>query len=82
MLLHFTICGYRKKKMRKYTISLDYSLQALIGLKRIKFKDFPLFYLLGIVDTIEPLKAFEDSAFDSTYVLNNLDIELTSRSFT
>ncbi|WP_437917686.1 hypothetical protein [Sphingobacterium sp. LRF_L2] len=59
-----------------------YGLQNLIGLRKLKFKDFPLFYLLGIVDTIEPVKAFEGSGFDSAYILGNLDISFSQRSVT
>lgn len=59
-----------------------FGLKKLIGLEKVKFKDFPLFYLLGVVDTIEPIKAFEDSGFNSTYILNNLEIEFSPRSVT
>ncbi len=34
--------------------------------------DSPLFYLLGIVDTIEPLKIYKDCGFSDEYILKNL----------
>lgn len=60
----------------------QYGLQNLIGLTPLKFKDFPLFYLLAIIDTIEPLKAFVNSGFNDAYILNNLEIKFTSQSVT
>lgn len=68
-----------KKNEKDY---IAYGLQNLIGLNRVKFRDFPLFYLLAAVDTIEPLKAFESSGFDDAYILDNLEIEFTPRSVT
>jgi hypothetical protein len=50
----------------------QYNLTALVNFKPVKFKDFPLFYLLGIVDTIEPLKVYRNENHDSIYILKNI----------
>lgn len=47
----------------------------------VKLNEFPLFYLLGIIDTLEPLKAF-NCVKDKKYVLENLMIEFLDNSFT
>lgn len=54
----------------------QFNLEKLIGFKPVKFKDFPLFYILGIVDTIEPLKAFESrSSLTDVGILKSIDLE-------
>lgn len=58
----------------------EFQLQHLLDFKPVKFDDFPLFYILGIVDTIEPLKAFQESNHTDEYILKNLCFEFESNS--
>lgn len=51
-------------------------LSELINFTPIKFKDFPLFYILGLVDTIEPFKIFQD--LSDEYILRNFKLELNN----
>ena len=53
-------------------ICIEYNLKKLIDFQAVKFMDSPLFYLLGIVDTIEPLKIYKDCGFSDEYILKNL----------
>ena len=53
----------------------EYQLQKLLHFKKVKFKDFPLFYLLGVIDTIEPLKTYRDCGFTDAYIFENLYFE-------
>ncbi|OXA93806.1 hypothetical protein [Flavobacterium hercynium] len=57
-----------------------YNLHQLISFQKIKFADFPLFYLLAIVDTIEPLKTYRDDKFSDQYILENLYFDFKSES--
>lgn len=56
----------------------QYGLGKLLSFTKIKFADFPLFYILGIVDTIEPLKTYKDDGFSDQYILNNLYFEFSA----
>lgn len=49
-----------------------HGLENLLMFKKIKFSDFPLFYILGVVDTIEPLKTYRDDNFTDQYILENI----------
>lgn len=57
-----------------------YELNELIEFKKVCFKDFPLFYILGIVDTIEPLKTYRASGHSDSYILSNLQMETAKNS--
>lgn len=61
-----------------------YNLEYLINFTPIKIKDFPLLYILGIVDTIDPIKAFIDvkSEIDEKYILENLLVSFKPNSIT
>lgn len=62
-------------------ICKEFNLNELENFAPVKFKDFPLFYILGIVDTIEPLKLFNRNGnFDDKYVLENIKYEFSSNS--
>lgn len=52
-----------------------YKLDTLIGFTPIKFCDFPLFYILGIVDTIEPLKTYKDDNISDLDILKSINFE-------
>lgn len=53
-----------------------YGLGDLCNIDPINFKEFPLFYILGIVDSIEPLKAYrneiDNGQYTAKYVLDNV----------
>lgn len=57
-----------------------YELDTLIGFKPIKFGDFPLFYILGIVDTIEPLKTYKDDNISDLDILKSINFEFGKNS--
>jgi len=57
------------------TLYEAYLLHHLIACTEVKLSDFPLFYLLGIIDTLEPLKAFRKSGQSDAYILDNLLIQ-------
>ncbi|WP_131537573.1 hypothetical protein [Pedobacter nototheniae] len=52
-----------------------YELQELISCPEVKLSDFPLFYLLGIIDTLDPLKTFNYSEYSDAYILDSLLIQ-------
>lgn len=56
------------------------NLQPLINFKPITFKEFPLFYILGIVDTIEPLKTYKDDNLSDLDILKSIDFEFNKNS--
>jgi len=57
-----------------------YDLHDLIGKQPIKLKESPLLFLLGLVDTIDPVKAYACVA--PTFVLENVYLEfLSNKSF-
>ncbi|MFC4872087.1 hypothetical protein [Negadavirga shengliensis] len=53
----------------------QFDMEELIGLKPIQFSEFPLFYILGIVDTIEPLKTYYDDGVSDIDIFKSLDFE-------
>ncbi|MGN6212021.1 hypothetical protein [Parafilimonas sp.] len=53
----------------------QFDLKELISFKPINFKEFPLFYILGIIDTIEPLKEYKDDNLSDTDILKSINIE-------
>lgn len=65
-----------KKAELEYSKS---SLQTLNNFDAIQLEEFPLFYLFGIVDTLEPLKAY--NCAKEKYVLQNLLLEFSDNSF-
>lgn len=79
----------RKEQIETYKKN---NLESLIKFKPLKIKDFPLLYLLGIVDTIDPIKTFikgednldeeyiSENNIDAEYILENIKIEFKSNS--
>ncbi|MBZ4191723.1 hypothetical protein [Niabella beijingensis] len=61
-------------------ICKEYKLTEMLNFQPVKFADFPLFYILGVVDTIEPLKAFRNSGYTDEYIMKNLNYEFRSNS--
>lgn len=59
----------------KENLYKSYELQDLINCPEVRLSDFPLFYMLGIIDTLEPLKAFGKSGQSDAYILDNLLIQ-------
>lgn len=57
-----------------------YNLDKLINFKPLKFKDFNFLYLLGIIDTIDPIKAFSETGMNEKEIYNNLYLEFTQNS--
>lgn len=53
----------------------EFQLDDLFNFTAIKFKDFPLFYILGVVDTIEPLKTYKDDNISDVNILKSIDME-------
>jgi hypothetical protein len=53
-----------------YALYRRYGLAALIERPAIKFFENPLLYLLGLVDTIDPVKAYKDIADPATVLTN------------
>lgn len=61
-------------------ICSEFNLNELSNFKPIKFLDFPLFYILGIVDTIEPLKTYKDSNLTDIEILNSINLEFGEKT--
>lgn len=61
-----------------------FNLDKLIKFEPLKSKDHPLLYLLGIVDTLEPIKLFLDidKGIDEKYIFDNLQLEFKVNSIT
>jgi hypothetical protein len=55
-----------------------FNLETLIKFTPIKFSEFPLFYILGIVDTIEPLKIYKDDNLSDIDIFKSIDFEFGS----
>lgn len=55
-------------------VYIKYGLKDLINPAKVKFSDFPLFYILAIADTIEPVKTFMNKHLDM-YILENIHID-------
>ncbi|KIA93287.1 hypothetical protein OA93_22185 [Flavobacterium sp. KMS] len=66
-----------KKQSKLYK---DYNLGKLIDFKPLKFNDFGFLYLLGIIDTIDPIKAFFEKDIDEQYIYDNLYLDFTENS--
>ncbi|RIJ45276.1 hypothetical protein D1614_23550 [Maribellus luteus] len=63
-------------KNDQHDIYKKYQLQKLIdNFKPIIFNDFPLLYVLGIVDTIDPMKTYMRQGFKPNEILENLELE-------
>lgn len=63
----------KKKDLNKYK---KYNLNKLItNFKPIEFKDFPLLYILGIVDSIDPIKTYMRDGFSPNEILESIEIE-------
>lgn len=58
----------------------EFNLHELKTFKAVKFKDFPLFYILGIVDTIEPLKIYRKDKVSDLDILKSLNFEFGEKS--
>ena len=53
-----------------------YNLDKIItDFKPIEFKDYPLLYILGIVDTIDPMKTYMRDEFTPKEILESIEIE-------
>lgn len=59
----------------------NYNLNNLINFRKVRFKDFPLFYILGIIDTIEPIKTYQSDE-DDQYILDNILLKFKQKSLT
>ncbi|WKN32108.1 hypothetical protein PZB74_01915 [Porifericola rhodea] len=58
-----------------YETYRKYHLEKLIDdYKPINFSDFPLLYILGVVDTIDPLKMYMREGFRPNEILESLDL--------
>ena len=55
-------------------------LEKLITFKPIKFEDFQLLYILGIIDTMDPIKTFQEDGFSDIEILDNLIMEFNPNS--
>lgn len=58
----------------------EYSINELNSLPPISFNDFPLFYILAVVDTIEPIKAYSEK-LSNEEILNNLNFGFHENGF-
>ena len=68
-----------KQNISKY---ISHQLDSLVNdFKPIKFSDFPMLYLLGIVDTIDPVKAYKDE-YSATKVLDEIILDFKSNKIT
>jgi len=56
---------------------LKFEMNSLINFDPISLNNFPLLFLLGIIDTIDPIKLFIQN-FPEKYILNNLLIEFNN----
>lgn len=65
------------KKYKKYNLS---SLTK--DFKPIKFNDFPLLYILGIVDTIDPMKTYLRKGFTPNEILTSIDLIIIGNKVT
>lgn len=63
---------------------VKFELQDLIvpNFNKVSIKNFPLLFLFGIVDTIDPIKVFTRLGFKPGEILANLEIECTDLSLT
>ena len=56
----------------------NYGLNDLIGHPPINYKESPLLFLLGLVDTIDPVKTYEGDTDKRLSILDDLSIEVHS----
>lgn len=56
---------------------ISFGMMGLINAKPISLKQSPLLFLLGLVDTIDPIKTY-DSEFDVDYIVKNLLLDFNS----
>lgn len=69
-----------KKNIKKYK---DYGLGNLItNYNRIKFTDFPLLYILGIVDAIDPMKTYMRDGIKPNEILENIELQFSENTVT
>lgn len=69
-----------KINIKKYK---DYGLDNLItNYNRIKFTDFPLLYILGIVDTIDPMKTYMRDGIKPNEILENIELQFSENTVT
>lgn len=57
-------------------------LSELVDFKPISYKEYPLFYILGIVDTIDPIKAFKSEVDNEFEILDSILISFKKSSIT
>lgn len=57
------------------TIGKQFGLDSLMNFQPIKFEDFPLFYILAVVDTIEPLKTYRNYNISDLDILKSINFE-------
>ena len=70
----------KKKYISRYK---KYKLDDLIeDFKPIKFKEFPLLYILGIVDTIDPMKTYMRDGISPNVILESIDLEFDGNRVT
>jgi hypothetical protein len=53
---------------------IKFEMKSLINFKPITLRKFPLLYLLGIVDTIDPIKTYEKNHTED-YIIDNLQVD-------
>ena len=56
------------------------NLGMLIGIPKVKFFDFPLFYILAIIDTIEPIKIYKGLHQPDIKILSEINIVFQKNS--
>jgi len=55
-----------------------HGLAALIGRKEVAFSEAPLLYLLGLVDTLDPVKAYGKDGIAAEFILRNTYLKFLS----
>ncbi|CAC9974388.1 hypothetical protein [Flavobacterium panici] len=66
--------------IQKPEIVQKYDLTEFINFEKIKLNDFPLFYLLAIVDTLEPVKEFKKRGFSEDVILKSINLSFKRKS--
>ncbi|WP_329806415.1 hypothetical protein [Flavobacterium facile] len=67
-------------KKNQHELYSHYGLNDLINFTPLKFNDFNFLYLLGIIDTIDPIKTFIDDDVNEKYIFENLKMEFKKSS--
>jgi hypothetical protein len=57
-----------------------YGLSDLVNFQPLRFNDFKFLYLLGIVDTLDPIKAFSSSNLSEKDIFSELFLDFTPNS--